>query len=134
MGKPVIHGRLVLVGDRAAKLKGRRVYAFAGIGRPEKFFVSLAEAGAEVIGAVAFPDHHFYRRDEIVRLQRAAQGSNALLVTTEKDFVRVESETLIDPALPAPVPIAAKMIFSNTGLLDDLMRRVLERARAKQDR
>jgi tetraacyldisaccharide 4'-kinase len=130
LGKPIIRGRLALIGDEAAKLRGRRIYAFAGIGRPEKFFASLGQAGAELAGAVAFPDHHPYRQDEIARLQRAAEESDAMLVTTEKDFVRMQpGARFVDPALPAPVPIAAKIIFSDAGGLDALIERALIRAR-----
>ena len=114
----------------AARLKGARVYAFAGIGRPEKFFASLAESGATLVGAVAFPDHYAYRRDDIARLQRAAQEQGALLVTTEKDFVRLKpAEAFIDPALPAPCAIPAKIEFLDEALFDACVKRAIARAR-----
>ncbi len=43
-----------------AELAGRRVLAFAGIGDPEKFFATLAEAGIAPAGTRSFPDHHRY--------------------------------------------------------------------------
>lgn len=66
-----------------------RLYAFAGIGRPEKFFASLRQAGADVTGASAFPDHHAYTGPEITRLLREAAASGAILVTTPKDHARL---------------------------------------------
>jgi tetraacyldisaccharide 4'-kinase len=66
---------------------GKPVFAFAGIGRPEKFVASLENSGAEVTGSCFFDDHHPYTEDEIVELKAIA--GTAQLVTTEKDFVRL---------------------------------------------
>lgn len=85
-GGPVIRARLAADG---AAFAGKRVFAFAGIGRPEKFAASLKEAGAIVSGAQFFPDHHPYSNAEIARLRTLA--GDAALVTTEKDFVRLDA-------------------------------------------
>jgi tetraacyldisaccharide 4'-kinase len=66
--------------------------AFAGIGRTEKFFATVREAGAIVMETHAFSDHHVYANDEIARLRDRAAQANAALVTTEKDFVRLPPE------------------------------------------
>jgi len=71
-------------------LAGKPVFAFAGIGRPEKFVASLQETDAEVRGSCFFADHHPYSEDEIIQLKAVA--GDALLVTTEKDFVRLSTE------------------------------------------
>lgn len=84
-GLPVHRARLI----PGADLAGRRVLAFAGIGRPAKFFASLREAGADLVDTRAFPDHHPYRDDEIARLAAEAERLGAGLVTTEKDHVRL---------------------------------------------
>ena len=49
-------------------LQGRRLVAFAGIGRPGKFFDTLAEAGLAVVERIPFPDHHAYTGRERDRL------------------------------------------------------------------
>jgi tetraacyldisaccharide 4'-kinase len=71
----------------ANDLAGRAVFAFAGIGRPQKFFDTLAAIGAIIKGTSSFDDHHVYRADDLAQLRHEAKG--ALLVTTEKDFVRL---------------------------------------------
>ena len=71
------------------RLAGERLLAFAGIGRPEKFFATLREFGAELVGTRSFPDHHPYRAGEIDQLLRAAERARARLITTAKDIVRV---------------------------------------------
>ena len=69
-----------------------RVYAFAGIGRPAKFFDSLAVAGAEIAGTAAFPDHHPYSTADIARVLAEAALLGAVAVTTPKDFVRLQAD------------------------------------------
>ena len=79
-----------LVPERGAveALRGRTVVAFAGIGRPEKFFASLRSLGALVVAEHGFGDHHPFRRASSPRLPRKARARDAILVTTEKDMVR----------------------------------------------
>jgi tetraacyldisaccharide 4'-kinase len=69
---------------------GRRVFAFAGIGRPRKFFDTLKAAGALVAGTQDFADHHNYDAQDLQGLRDQAKGD--LLVTTEKDLVRIPAE------------------------------------------
>lgn len=76
---------------------GRRVLAFAGIGVPKKFFQSLKELGAELVEVVDFPDHHFFTPEEARALLKCASEKDLLLVTTEKDHVRLS--TAQHPAL-----------------------------------
>lgn len=71
-------------------LRGLKVCAFAGIGRPDAFRKSLIEAGAEVVSFRNFPDHHPYCRPELDGLLRLAAESGAeRIVTTEKDAIRL---------------------------------------------
>lgn len=71
-------------------LRGTRVCAFAGIGFPEAFQQGLAALGAEVVAFRSFPDHHPYTRPDLEALRRRAVESGArLMVTTEKDGIRL---------------------------------------------
>ncbi len=85
---PVLRARLVPEPE-AARLRGAAVLAFAGIGRPEKFFATLEALGATLVGRYGFPDHHRYSPDELMRLAERAAALNARLVTTAKDHVRL---------------------------------------------
>ncbi len=85
---PLWRARMV-PGPEAGRLKGRRVLAFAGIGRPAKFYATLAEAGARLIARHDFPDHHRYTPDEVMALCEAAAAADAVPVTTAKDWVRL---------------------------------------------
>ncbi len=66
--------------------------AFAGIGRPEKFFETLAGMGCKLVATRAFADHHPYTTDEIMRLIETAAAAGAQTVTTEKDATRLPEE------------------------------------------
>jgi len=88
-GLPVLHARLAPVGS---DLSHKRVLAFAGIGRPEKFFETLRAIPCDLVATHAFGDHHRYHPDEIMRLVEAAAQAQAAPVTTEKDFVRLPED------------------------------------------
>ncbi len=84
---------------------GSRVAAVAGIARPERFFDDLRAAGLDVVHTVAFADHHRYGRREADRIQRVARRAGAeAIVTTDKDFVRLEPWLPFDPVL-ATMPL-----------------------------
>jgi tetraacyldisaccharide 4'-kinase len=86
-GLPVLRAALAPI--RGERLAGARLVAFAGIGRPQKFFATLRELGAVLVGSHAFPDHYPFRDTEIEQLLRDAEREVARLVTTAKDIVRV---------------------------------------------
>ncbi len=88
---PRLEARLEPTG--AAALAGQSVVAFAGIGRPEKFFATLERIGCRIVARHAFADHHRYRPAEIRRLVAEAEALGAHLVTTAKDGVRLPAES-----------------------------------------
>lgn len=71
-------------------LDGERVVAFSGLARNGQFHDMLHELGAFIREQIEYPDHHSYSEADIGRIRRKAAGQNVeLIVTTEKDWVKV---------------------------------------------
>lgn len=118
---PVLHARL----SPMHRLDGRQVVAFAGIGRPGKFFATLREAGATLVETHPFADHHPYSNAEVTRLRHRAAQLNSTLVTTEKDLVRLPPKTREGiEALPV------RAVFEDEAPVARLMAPVIARASA----
>lgn len=83
---PILRARIEATSD-SQDLKGQEIYAFAGIGRPQKFFDTLSRLGAKLVGCKAFDDHHPYTEAEIQEILNVA--GNVPIVTTTKDLVRI---------------------------------------------
>jgi len=114
-------GRTVLTGRLKPRPESivytdQPVYAFAGIARPEKFFETLEELGAVVVERRAFPDHHRYDPMQIMDMLEEAHGKGAKLVTTRKDWIRLDAETR-----PLVETVTVDLVFDDTEALDDLL-------------
>lgn len=115
--KRIFHARLEPERRALAAVGAHKVLAFAGIGDPEKFFATLAEAGVEVAERAGFPDHHRYTAAEAQTLLKRADAANLVLLTTEKDLVRLAGEPHLaalrarSSALPVRLAIAEHDAF-----------------------
>lgn len=114
---PIIKGTIVA----AERPPEGKYVAFAGIGRPEKFFDTLSALGVETCDAVPFPDHHTYSAADLKYLRRLADDHQATLITTEKDLTRLgadQAETIL--SLPIQVQ------FEPQDVLDKLLADVIK--------
>ena len=87
--RPFWHATLVPDAAALAALRGRRLFAFAGIGRPDKFFSMLEREGLVLAERRAFADHAPYHQDTLVAIAQHCQREGLVPVTTEKDAVRI---------------------------------------------
>ncbi len=85
-------------------LRGKRVFAFAGLANNQQFFESFDLAGTK-----SFPDHHRYTKADVEEIKRAARAAGAdAIVTTEKDAVKIADAEII--AIPADFVIDAAIL------------------------
>ena len=71
------------------KFKNKKILCFAGIGNPKNFFDLLKNNKVNVVEEVNFPDHHNFSEVELNNLIKKAASINAVLLTTEKDYLRI---------------------------------------------
>jgi tetraacyldisaccharide 4'-kinase len=121
---PVLTGRLAPL-TTGMPWAGLRVLAFAGIGRPEKFFATLRGLGAEVAGTVPLADHAPIPPALFSRLQAEARAAGAVLVTTEKDAAR-----LTDAQRAAVSVLPVRLVLEDAGPLDRHLDRLAQSIRA----
>lgn len=119
-GKSLLRARLIPDREAASTLAGARVVAFAAIARPEKFFRTLAETGAEIVATRSFPDHRRFDEEDMRALLELASRLRARLVTTEKDYVRVPHAARSEVAT---LPVALEFDAPARAILDAALAR-----------
>ena len=127
--RPLMRGRLEPDANAVKALGRRKVLAFAGIGDPEKFFMTLAGAGLEAMAEESFPDHHPYDGTDAQRLLALAEAKNLIPVTTEKDLVRLSGHDRALATLAAKArAIPVTLMFEDSAAVKKLVLRTLQTA------
>ena len=103
----------------------KRVLAYCGIGRPEKFFDTLRACNCELAGEISYADHYMFSERDAERLLREAKTLNATLITTEKDLVRLrgaEAGSQLAALAAASECLRVKLTLANAdGLRADIL-------------
>ena len=74
----------------ADEFKNKKAVCFAGIGNPGNFYDLLKENNVNIVEQIDFPDHYNYSITELENLVNKAKENNVILLTTEKDYLRVD--------------------------------------------
>jgi tetraacyldisaccharide 4'-kinase len=117
----IFHGHLEPERDTVAALGTRPVLAFAGIGDPEKFFATLAEAGIAVAERVGFADHHRYTAAEAKMLIARADAAGLELLTTEKDLARLAGDTKVAALAARATALPVRLVIEEAAMFRDLI-------------
>jgi tetraacyldisaccharide 4'-kinase len=115
-----------------ARLAGKRVLAFAGIGDPGRFFRTLRSNGIEVSQERAFADHHPFSAQEIDMLITDAKRDGLTLVTTEKDLARLKSGAKLADWAEGIAPFAVTLEFDDLSRVRRFLSDCLFKAREKK--
>jgi tetraacyldisaccharide 4'-kinase len=126
-GVAIFHARLEPNQAIIAALGGRKVLAFAGIGDPEKFFVTLAEAGIAVAERAIFADHHRYTAAEAQVLIARAAAASLVLLTTEKDHVRLSGDPHLAALAARASALPVRLAIEETDAFRDMILNVVKR-------
>ncbi len=122
----VLSAHLEPEGDVIASLRKQKLYAFAGIGDPDKFFITLITAGLDATVKKSFPDHHPYSDDDAARILARCARERLIPVTTEKDLVRLAGHSGERARLAAAAKaIPVSLVFDQD---EDALRQLLRAA------
>jgi tetraacyldisaccharide 4'-kinase len=118
---PIFRGRLEP--DRAVvkAIGQRKVLAFAGIADPEKFFATLTGAGIQIANRASFPDHHRFSAADAVDLVAKAQANHLMLLTTEKDLVRVAGEPDLQQLAASASALPVRLVVEDQDRLREMI-------------
>ncbi len=123
----IFHGRLEPDRSVIAAIGRRKALAFAGIGDPEKLFATLAAAGIDVAERAGFPDHHRYTAAEAADLIARAQAKGLMLVTTEKDVMRMTGEPQLDALAACASALPVRLVIEEVDLFRQMLLQAVKR-------
>ncbi len=110
-------------------LEGKRAVLFAGIGQTRAFVTTVRALGVEVVAHRWWPDHHHYRRREVdTLLEQDRFPPHDLILTTEKDAVKLAELGGLDGAQISVVKVAIDFVDDGGTMLQTLLDRTLERS------
>jgi tetraacyldisaccharide 4'-kinase len=105
------------------------VLAYAGIGRPEKFFASLAKVQVPVAKTMAFADHYRYSEADAERLMAHADAANLRLITTEKDLARLRgADGALGRLRDRSMAFAVSLEFENSEAVAEMVAEIAHNA------
>tara|TARA_Y100000739_G_C20599976_1_gene462394 strand:- start:352 stop:1329 length:978 start_codon:yes stop_codon:yes gene_type:complete len=110
--------------EDSTKYLGRRIIAFAGIGRPQKFFDTISEMGCDLVATHSFSDHYKYGAADLVALRTQAAQQDAELLTTEKDLVRIGRDNAEGIS-----SLKVRVAWQNTASLDAVLAKKVDHGR-----
>ena len=130
-GKKVLKAKLAPRGD-PRWLTVLPVIGFTGIANPKKFYKTLAEHGARISETRSFPDHHLFTERQARHLLNWARDWKCMLVTTEKDWVRLPEEdgSALAELRHRSRPFLVAIEFSDPEAVKTLVDRALQKRRA----
>jgi tetraacyldisaccharide 4'-kinase len=132
--KPVLSAQLKPDPACVARLAGKDVLAFAGIGDPGRFYRTLRAAGINVVRERSFADHHPFSQADIDELIAQAKDEALTLVTTEKDLARLRLRGELPALAREIVPFQVTLEFDDGATLRKFLADRIFQARERRFR
>lgn len=129
-GRTIFRAQLTPEPETVAEIKGEKILAYAGIGRPAKFFATLEATGCHIAERREFPDHHPFAGNDARELLDTAHNRNLTLVTTAKDHARMYKNAALNELADASRVLSVDLHFEEEAALKALLQKTLaQRAR-----
>ena len=109
--RPRRRGRIA--GPACARLRGHRPSG--------KVFRDPGGLRREIAARQAFPDHHSFTAPEMAALVARAEADGLALVTTEKDFARIETAPALRAYAPRIAPVPVRLALDGDGALRNML-------------
>ena len=87
---PIFKSNIII--KKKIDIKQNNFLAFCGLANPDKFYKTLKDDNFQVKKTISFPDHHKYTTMDIQNLKREASEKKLKLITTEKDYVKIDQK------------------------------------------
>jgi tetraacyldisaccharide 4'-kinase len=130
-GLPILEGELHPDPTAVAALAGKPLLAFAGIADPGKFFATLEACGLAVAVRQAFADHHRFTAAEMAALMARARSDGLTLVTTEKDFARLQDDPIAQALRGCVKVLPVKLVFRDAAAVGAMVLAAMRGSRAR---
>ena len=82
-----------------SELKDKSIWLFSGIGNPQAFEDSVTKIGSNIENHIIFPDHYSYKEEDFEKMRKLwkkADEEPEFIITTEKDYFRLKSQTWLE--------------------------------------
>ena len=93
---------------KSPRIKKENLLAFCGLANSNKFYQTLKENGFNVTFTKSFPDHYEYKNEDINKLISEANSKNLKLITTEKDYIKINDYKNLINTLPIEMELDLK--------------------------
>jgi tetraacyldisaccharide 4'-kinase len=108
------------------QLKGKKIFAFCGIGNPQAFLDTIKNIGAEAVGSKIYDDHHHYTNEDIGDIyEQAGRAKAELILTTQKDRTKIPAPEFIKKDIPMAYLVVEANFISGEDKLKGLIEEAL---------
>ena len=107
----IYNGIFVPDKNTVERLSNNNLYAFAGIGIPDKFYELLKSFDLNLIKTRSFPDHYKYKEYDLQKLVKESKELKLKLITTEKDFMKIKE--IVPNISNQIIPLKIKLKINN---------------------
>lgn len=96
-------------------INGKNIFIFSGIANPQSFRKSIENIAGKVVGEISYPDHYWYKNDDLRKIMKEASDVSAeAVITTAKDAVRLHGLDLYDKT-----GVEMKLLILNVEMIID---------------